>query len=113
MSLPGQIFEKDSVAGAEAPYCSVAYTNLHLTPRHEYSILTARSIVEIVEITVGRTAKGKIGSCLRYRPFDPGGATTGGGVGVGGNTESVVAPPPHDIAVASSGINPHKSFFIS
>ena len=32
MSLPGQVFEQDSVAGAKAPYRPVADTNLHLTP---------------------------------------------------------------------------------
>jgi hypothetical protein len=72
MSLSGQVFEKHSVAGAESPHRSVADTDLHLTPRHENSVLTARSIVEIVEITVGRTAEGKIGGCLSYRPLDAG-----------------------------------------
>ena len=65
-------FEKHSVTGAETSYGSVADTNLHLTSRHEYGVLTARRIVEIVEITVGRTGEGKVCCCLSYRPLDVG-----------------------------------------
>jgi len=66
MPLPSQVFEQDSVSGAEAPYSSIAYTNLHLAAGHENSVLTARSIVVIVESAVNGTTERKIGGCLCY-----------------------------------------------